>query len=123
MLPFALCKAFTGTRAFDCRVDEYHDGSSDRQAMVATSRRSWKLTQRLKPTAMATLKTFWQTYPTTPFYFYDPFEPASGLSVGSNYDATGASGTGRYTVVFTGNWDETIYIPRAEATFGLIEVA
>lgn len=123
VLPFSLCKAFSEARAIDSRANEYHDGTTERQALVSTSRRSWKLTQRLAPAAMATLKAFWQAHPIDPFYYYNPFEASTGQLEGSNYDPTGAATAGRYTVVFVGDWDETIYIPRAEASFGLIEVA
>jgi hypothetical protein len=123
VLPASLCKAFAETRAFDCRVNEYQDGTTERQALVAGPRRSWKMTKRLSPASRATLKAFWQAYPADAFYFYNPFEPLSGRPVGSNYDATGASFTGRYTVVFTGNWDEQLSFPRSEVSIGLLEVA
>ena len=55
--------------------------------------------------ALATLYNFWvaQNGGLTPFAFYNPFEPAAGQPVGSNYDATGSSIQGRYTVVFRGS--------------------
>lgn len=123
VFPQSLCRAFTEIRTFPARVNEYHDGTTHRQALVSTSRRSWKLTERLTPAQIATLRTFMLTYPTTPFYFYDPKEPASGQMEGSNYDPTGASTTGRYTARLSGDLEETIYIPRAEVNVELVEVA
>jgi len=47
-----------------------------------------------------------------PFVFYNPEEPASWQPVGSNYDPTGNSTQGRYTVVFRGNWAQTTDLAR-----------
>jgi hypothetical protein len=47
----------------------------------------------------------------------------SGQAVGSNFDATGVSTQGRYIVRFNGDWNESIFIPRADCTLDLIEVA
>lgn len=123
VLPFGLCKAFTCSRAWDVRANEYNDGTPERSALVSNSRKSWKITRRLAPSPLAALKTFWQAHVIDPFYFYDPKEVASGALEGSNYDATGAATQGRYTVVFRGDWDEQVFIPRAEVSLWLVEVA
>jgi hypothetical protein len=123
VLPVSLCKSFTETREWVACVNEYHDGSRQSMGLVSTSRRSWKIMKRLAPVALQALWDFWQAHPTDPFYFYNPKEPASGQPVGSNYDATGTSTQGRYTVVFRGDWQQTTYLPRAEVGLELIEVA
>lgn len=123
VFPQSLCKSFTEARTVDARFLEYHDGTTERMALVATSRREWKLTKRLTPSALATLKAFWLAHTIDAFYFYNPNEPASGHLPGSNYDATGASLTGRYTVRFVSEWSEQIFIPRTEVDVQLIEVA
>ena len=77
----------------------------------------------LTDTALATLKAFWDGHDggLIPFYFYDPF---AANPVGSNYDPTGSSVTGRYTVVFRGNWSETTGMLRTQTgQIQLVEVA
>jgi phage-related protein len=123
VFPFALSTAFTETQSVAARVNEYHDGTTQRMATVATVRRSWKLTERLTPAAMATLRAFMLAYPTTAFYFYNPKEPGTGQVEGSNYDATGSSPTGRYTVRLAGDLTEQSYIPRTDVGVDLVEIA
>lgn len=123
VLPFFLCKAFMESRSWEMRVNEYHDGTTERMALVSTARRSWQLAARLAPSVLNALWAFWSSWPTAPFYFYDVKEPASGQPVGSNYDPSGASIQGRYMVRFAGDWAETIFIPRAEVAIQLVEVA
>lgn len=123
VLPQALCTAFTERRDWASRVNEYHDGSRQSTAQVSTPRRSWGLRQRLIATVLETLYTFYLAHQHAAFYFYNPKEPATGQAVGSNYDATGVSTQGRYLVRFAGDWAQTTYIPRADCTLELIEVA
>ena len=123
VFPFGLCRAFTETSAFAARVNEYHDRTTQRVALVTTSRKSWRLVQRLTPTLMATLRTFILTYPTAAFYFYDLKQPDVGQLEGANYDPTGAALPGRYTVRLNGDLNETIYISRTEISVELVEVA
>ena len=123
VLPASLCTAFTEKREWASRLNEYHDGSRQSAALVATSRKAWALKKRLSPTVIATLGAFWTANQHTAFYFYNPFEPASGQAVGSNYDATGVSLTGRYTVRFNGDWNQSTGMGRADCTLELQEVA
>src|SRR5579872_5969016 len=119
VLPLSLATQFTAVRAYDCRVNEYHDGTTERGALVTAPRRSWKITKRLSPAVLATLKTFWLAHAADAFYFYEPSETSPPYS----YDATGASAAGRYTVVFQGDWSEQCSIPRIDLSLGLVEVA
>ena len=123
VLPAGLCTAFVEKRNWASRANEYHDGARQSMALVTMSRRAWSLRKRLKASVIAALWTFWTANQNTAFYFYNPFEPASGQVVGSNYDATGVSTQGRYTVRFNGDWNQSTYIPRADCTLDLIEVA
>lgn len=124
VFPRALCRAFTLAINWQVRSNEYHDGTTQRQALVANDRRTWKLTQRLTPAQDATLRTFALTYPTDACYFYDPKDVAVGQIEGANYDATGASLQGRWKVVLSmSEYAETTYIPRAEVSIELREVA
>lgn len=119
----ALCSAFTERREWASRVNEYHDGSRQSAALASTSRRSWSLKRRLSPALLVALWTFWLAHQRGAFYFYNPFEPASGHPVGSNYDSTGVSTQGRYTVRFNGDWSQTAYIARTDVGIELLEVA
>ena len=123
VLPQSLCTAFTERREWVSCVNEYHDGSRQAAALVSTSRRSWALRKRLTASVIQGLWTFWAAHPHAAFYFYDPKEQATGQPVGSNYDATGISPTGRYTVRFNGDWNQSTGILRSDCTLELIEVA
>jgi hypothetical protein len=127
VLPQNLCTAFREVRAFPVLANTYHDGASERGMIsdginTPVSLKSWVLAQKLTASQLATLTTFFEAKNggLLPFYFYNPFEPASG----SNYDATGASTQGRHGVVFqVAAWDETTGLPRTDVGFGLAEVA
>ena len=123
VLPYGLCTQFVLSQEWATRANEYRSGERQSQALVSTSRKSWNLRRRLSPAAMAILKAFWEAHPTDAFYYYDPFEPVSGHPVGSNYDPTGASTVGRYTVRFAGDWYHTISWPRSEVGIELVEIA
>ena len=123
VLPRSLCTAFTEKREWASRVNEYHDGSRQSAPLVSTSRRSWTIRKRLTPTVLQALWTFWTANQHTAFYFYNPKEPATGQSVGSNYDGTGISTQGRYTVRFNCDWNQSTYSARADCALELIEVA
>jgi hypothetical protein len=103
----------------DVRGNEYADGTQEKGAMVATSRRAWKLTKRIPPSALATLWSFWQDHIADAFYFYNLKETSPLFT----WDPTGAAVAGRYTVRFDGDWDEQIFIPRAEVGLQLVEIA
>ena len=123
VLPASLCTAFTEKRDWASRLNEYHDGSRQSAAQFATSRKAWTLKQRLSPTVVSALWTFWTANQHTAFYFYNPFEPASGQAVGSNCDPAGMSLTGRYTVRFNGDWNQATGMGRADCALELLEVA
>jgi hypothetical protein len=127
VLPATLCTAFTESREYEQLQNAYHDGTIQRGQLAQTSRRTFKLSKRLSATALATLYAFWVTQNggLTPFAYYNPFEPGSGLAVGSNYDPTGASTQGRYTVKFSGvTWSQATDVCRTSVQgLQLVEVA
>jgi len=127
VLPASLCTAFTELREYAQLQNGYHDGNIQRGQLAQTSRCTFRLSKRLSASALATLYTFWvaQNGGQTPFAYYNPFEPASGQAVGSNYDATGASTQGRYTVVFRGaTWTQATDVCRTSVQgLELVEVA
>jgi phage-related protein len=106
----------------------YHDGTTETGLIqdgvnVPASIRSWKLTQRLTSTLLQDLKEFFegQGGGAIPFLWYCPWEAAG--PIGSNYDSTGASTVGRHTVVFRGNWSETVSISLTDTSLEIAEIA
>jgi hypothetical protein len=118
VMPDALCIAFSESREYAQLQAQYHDGTTARSQLAQTSRRTFKLTQRLTAARAAALKSFWdgQQGGVVPFLFYNLAEGA--------YDPTGNSTPGRYTVVFRGNWSQTTGMLRTDVPqIELIEVA
>ena len=116
VMPASLCTAFTEMREYAALQNEYHDGTLERGLLAQTSRRTFKLTKRLSATDLATLKSFWDQKDggMVPFFFYNPFDVASGQQIGSNWDSTGNSTQGRVTVVFRGNWSQSTGLARTD---------
>ncbi len=117
-MPYALCTAFSESREFVQLQAQYHDGTVQRSQLASSSRRTFKVSQRLDATKASALKSFWdgQQGGVVPFLFYNLIEGA--------YDPTGNSTTGRYTVVFRNNWQQTTGLARTDVqNLELIEVA
>ena len=115
VLPDSLSTAFSETRAFVFRTNEYRGGEAQRMALVATSRRTFSQTKRLTPTGLLALRTFRDSVKHRAFFFYHPKEGV--------YDGTGVLTAGRYTVRFEGGWNQSSFIPRTEAQVSMVEVA
>jgi hypothetical protein len=125
VMPQSLSTAFTESRNFEQLQVSYHDGTIDRGQLAQTSRRTFTLTKRLNAADLATLYGFWaaQNGGLTCFLFYNPFEPAPGQPIGSNYDPTGAETQGRYTVVFRNTaWSQSSDVCRTNIPIELVEV-
>ncbi len=118
-MPQTLSTAFTESRVYVDLQNTYHDGARHIGLLAQTSRHTFKLSKRLTAAQLSTLKTFWDSVNggLTPFYFYNPF---AGVPPGSNYDATGVTTTGRYTVVFKGSWSQQTDLSRS--TIGNLEL-
>jgi hypothetical protein len=122
-MPQNLCLAFSEARAYEQLASVYHDGTRQAGQLAQTSRRTFKLSQKLTVTQITALKAFWDAAGAglTPFIFYNPFD---GAPVGSNYDPTGASTVGQYFVVFRGNWSQSTDMQRSTVpSIELIQVA
>lgn len=119
-------------------LQDYHDGTLERSLVTDTvnapqSLRTWKLSKRLRnytiigesAPPIILLSNFYkqQNGGLISFYFYNPMEPAPGQPIGSNFDATGSSIQGRYTVFFRGPWSERIDMARTNTSLQLVEVA
>ncbi len=121
VMPNSLCRTFVHTREYPVIDNEYRNGESQRSVQAATSRKKWTLTKRLSPSQLATLRTFYdaQGGSLEPFYFYDPYETNPKFS----YDPTGVAVTGRYTVRFNSDWNQSVTPGRSDVQIELIEVA
>lgn len=120
VMPWSLCKSFTHSREYVVNGDDYKNGESDRGRLTETSRKLWKLSQRLTPVLLARLRDFYdaQNGPLRPFYFYDVWETAPKFA----YDETGTETIGRYVVRFEDDWSQSIGLGRGDAGITLMEI-
>lgn len=121
VLPQSLCRAFSHERAYPLIENEYKNGESQRSVLATNSRKRWRLTKRLTPATLQTLRNFYDARngTTEAFYFYDPYETSPKFS----YDPTGAVTQGRYTVRFNSPWQQTVTPGRADVALEIIELA
>lgn len=121
VLPWSLCKAFAHSREYAVIDNEYRNGESQRSRLVETSRKSWRTSRRLTPTALEDFRDFYDARhgPQEPFWFYDPWDTDPKFS----YDENGSSPDGRYTVRFEGTWEQMVGMGRADVEITLIELA
>ena len=118
VMPYSLCLTFSEAREYAQLQVSYHDGTIDRCQLATTSRRTFKQSKRLQASDAAALKTFWDSVGggLKAFLFYNTAE--------GPYDPSGDATTGRYTVVFRGNWSQTTGVLRSDIPeIELIEVA
>jgi hypothetical protein len=118
VMPYAICTAFSESREYLQLQAQYHDGATERSQLAQTSRKTFKLAQRLTAARVTALKAFWDSQQggVVPFLFYNLAE--------GTYDATGNSTQGRYTVVFRGSWSQTTGLLRTDVPqIELVEVA
>ena len=118
VMPLSLSRAFTEAQSFAARVNEYHDGTSHRSAILDSPRRSWQLTKRLSADDLIDLREFWQEHGAGAFWFYNPKETTPPFS----YDPTGAATAGRFRVRFASAWSQSAGVGRLEASVELVEL-
>ena len=122
VLPQFLCSMFSQSREYLANVNDYKDGTSQREVIVFNSRRKW--TAEARPagsTAMIALRNFYRARkgPTDPFWFYDFSEGP----VKNNYDPTGTDENGRFLVRFEGKWEQSQSLnPFGSAKITLVEL-
>jgi len=121
VMPWNLCRLFAHERTYPVLENEYRNGESQRSPQATNSRKRWRLAHRVTPTALATLRDFYDDRggPMEPFYFYDVWETDPLYT----YDPTGAASDGRYTVCFDCAWEQTIGMGRSDVPIELIELA
>jgi hypothetical protein len=115
VLPQALWAAFAPTDTWPTVLNTYADGNYQARSDGSQARRAWRLTRRLTFAQWILLEAFWVArrggYDS--FWFYPLF---------ADYDATGASTVGRYTVRFDGQFSTTFQLGRSNAQLALIEL-
>ena len=121
VLPQSLCRTFVHERVYPLVENEYKNGESQRSVLATNSRRRWRLAKRLAPSALQTLREFFDARngATEPFYFYDPYDTNPKFS----YDPTGVVTVGRYTVRFSGDWQQSSGLGRSDIQIELLELA
>ena len=121
VLPHSLSRAFGHAREYIVIENEYRNGESQRNRLVETSRKRWRLAKRLTAALLQQLRDFYDARkgPEEPFYFYDPYETVPKFS----YDPTGSATQGRYTVRFEGAWEQSVGLGRADVEISLVELA
>ncbi len=121
VLPQSLCRTFVHERVYPLIENEYKNGESQRSVLATNSRRRWRLAKRLTPTVLQTLRDFFDARngSTEAFYFYDPYDTNPKFS----YDPTGVATTGRYTVRFNGDWQQSSGLGRSDVQIELLELA
>ena len=121
VLPSFLCRAFAQAREYAAQVNEYANGEGQRSLQSLSSRKTWEIQGILTATDLTALRAFYDARggPLEAFYFYDFWESTPP----GNYDATGVSTNGRFTVHFVGGFSQTNALPRSEAQIQLQELA
>ena len=121
VLPQSLCKAFAHERTYPLLQNEYANGECQRSVLATNSRKRWRLTKRLTPAALQTLRDFYdaRSGPTEPFYFYDPYETTPKFS----WDGSGQMVAGRYIVRFDSGWSQSAGLGRSDVHIELVELA
>ncbi len=73
VMPYALCTVFSESREFVQLQAQYHDGTRERLQLAQTSRKTFKLAQRLTAGRATAFKAFWdgQEGGVVPFLFYN----------------------------------------------------
>jgi len=121
VLPVSLSRAFTHERSYPLVENEYKNGESQRSVLSTNSRKRWRLSKRLTPAALQTLRDFYDARngAAEAFYFYDPYETNPKFSS----DPSGQTTTGRYTVRFNSGWQQSCGPARSDAEIELLELA
>lgn len=120
-MPAGLATAFSLTSQFPILSAIYNDGTIERSLIVdgvnpPRPARTWYMSRRLGYSDAVTFLDFFESVfgGLVPFYFYDPYGALPGTQIGSNYDPTGISTTGRVVVRFKGDWKIIVNLGRCD---------
>ncbi len=123
VMPKVLCSAFRRSQDWAVAQISYRNGEIESRARVTNERRTWELAPMLTAAQLSTLKAFLDGVKHGAFYFYDLYFPVTNQPIGSNYDASGASTTGRFTVRVQGGFQQQMNTGRFSASLILVEVS
>ena len=106
VLPDFLSQALSKELKYIAKVNDYNDGTSQRDLITFADRRAWTLQPKGQQYAMEALRVFYENVfgPMLPFYFYDFSDSSPAQQV--VYDPTGNATLGRYMVRFDGPWEQ-----------------
>lgn len=113
-MPETLSVAFTEVREYLGIANGLPDGNSTRFATTTNSRKYFQREVGIDSVAADLLRAFFDANHSRAFYFYFFAE--------GNFDATGASATGRYAVRFDGGIERTVAMGRQAFRYRLAEV-
>lgn len=115
-LPLSLSTKFTESHAVQVNINEYHDGTSQRLALVNGGRRTWKLAKRLDVRNLGLLRAFCAAVQGGAFFFFNPSETSPAFS----HSPSGAPGM--YLVRFNNDWSQINGMGRSGCDLEIIEV-
>jgi phage-related protein len=118
VLPKNLCTKFRLKATWFQRTNRYRNGERQTEVAVQNAIREWELDYKLATTELKALRDFFDAHKGKSFWFYDPYE---GTPFG-NWDATGTSTSGRFSVRFNSGWRQTQSGARHDVSISLIEV-
>jgi hypothetical protein len=118
VMPKQLSKSFQADERLEALINQYPDGTSDRNALALNTRHYFRMTQGLTSTDWVAMRDFYNSHQGKAFYFYNLRETVPPFS----YDPTGQNPIGRYTVVFDGQWSDTYNVARTDVALQLREV-
>jgi len=118
VIPAGFYTALSEELRIESFVNQYADGSSDRVNLAQNPRHFFRITRRMTSAQYSALWTFFSNHLISPFFFYLPRETQPPFTP----DPTGAATSGRYTVVWDGNWSDQVQLGRSEVSLGLREV-
>ncbi|HZF24032.1 MAG TPA: hypothetical protein VE030_11280 [Burkholderiales bacterium] len=119
VMPKQLCRSFQEELRLEALLNQYADGSSDRNALAQNVRHFFRLVPGVNGADWAALWQFYIQHQGPAFYFYNLRETVPPFS----YDPSGQNTIGRYTVVFDGQWSDTYNVARTDVALQLREVA
>jgi|AmaraimetP72IA01_FD_contig_41_4325891_length_1335_multi_10_in_0_out_0_2 hypothetical protein len=119
VMPSYLCQAFEEDLKLEIQLNNYPDGTAERNALAQNVRHYFKLQSGLTPNQYQSLWNFYSAHQADAFYFYFLRETVPPWTA----DPSGNATQGRYTVVFDGAWTDTYNKGRTSVALALREVA
>lgn len=130
VMPRFLSSAFTSVDTYEARINEYPDGTSQRDTETDNFQRRWRLRANLPPAVAAAVRSFLAARWNEAFWFYDAQSYVAEGGIGElettdpigNFDETGEDVVGRWLVRLEGGWSQSKPVGIGEAPIELVEV-